>query len=121
MNLNVDDLVNLPSGASFQVSEGNATGTVTKNEDNTLEFTANCDSLTLLIETLEKEVYRFQSENTVLKDRLSEQKTEVIKEPNGWQWFQIYGFRVLLIINIIITVWQRTNLMKWFKKLLKSK
>lgn len=118
MNLNLDDLVNLPLGASFQVSEGNATGTVTKNNDNTLEFTANCDSLTLLVESLEKEVYRFQSENLVLKDKLSEQKTEVVKEPSGWQWFQIYGFRLLLIINIAILLWQKVNLKKWFKSLL---
>ena len=101
-NVSFDQLDSLPAGASYQQKSGNATGTITKNNDNTLTITANCDSLILLVESLKKEVYHFQSENTTLKSELNERQTQVLKEPSSWQWFQIYGFRILLIINLII-------------------
>jgi hypothetical protein len=94
-------LDSLPVGASYSEKSGNATVAVTKKENNNLIFTANCDSLTLLIETLTKEAYHFHRENQTFKSELNERKTEVIKEPSGWQWFQIYGFWILLTITVL--------------------
>ena len=122
LNLLIDVLDSLPVGALFQARDGNATGTVIKNDDNTLTFIANCDSLIFLVEQLNKELYHSRSENTTLKTTLNEQKLSVVNELSGWQWFQIYGFRILLIIFLLIILWQkRIKMFKGVKNLLKSK
>lgn len=111
MKLSPDQLASLPVGAAYQAKDKNATGTIRKTKDNTLEFTANCDSLTFLVEELKTEVHHLNSLNTALKTELNEQKTVEVKEPNGWQWFQIYGFWVLLTIAIIKKTYR-----KWKRK-----
>ena len=120
--ISFDQLDSLPAGAAYQQRSGNATGTVIKNNDNTLTFTANCDSLTLLVETLKKEVYHFQRENTTLKSELNEHKTEVIKEPSGWQWFQIKGFWILLAAIFLYVVFRilKCRFDKWINVPYKS-
>lgn len=102
----------LPVGATYQAKDGNASGTVRKTEENNIEFTANCDSLLVLIEELNKEVYHFQAENTALKTELMEQKIEVVKEPTGWQWFQIYGFWILVLYELVRILLKRFKLKK---------
>ncbi len=102
INVTVDALHSLPAGGSFQNTKGNATVSAKKEPDNSLTITAACDSLLLLLEEKSKEVYRFRLENTALKTTLNERKTEIIKEPNGFQWFQIWLGRVLAVIFILI-------------------
>lgn len=101
-NLTIGQLQDLPVGGKYQAKDGNATGTIEKKPDGSLEFTANCDSLTLVVESLTKEVYRYQRENQMLKQDLSEQKIIEVNRLNGWQWFQIYGFRIYVSLTILV-------------------
>lgn len=99
-------LDDLPVGGIYQAKDGNATGTIEKKPDGSLEFTANCDSLMLVVETLSKEVYRLNKEKTEIKESLKEQKTEETNKLTGFQWFQIYGFRIYVLLTIIIIIYK---------------
>lgn len=101
LNLTQKQIEELPIGAVYEAKDGNATGTVRKTADNNIEFTANCDSLTILIESLTKEVYRLNKEKTELKNSLKEEKIVEVNKLNGWQHFQIYGFRIYIILTLI--------------------
>lgn len=98
LNLTQKQIEELPIGAVYEAKDGNATGTVRKTADDNIEFTANCDSLNLLVESLNKEVYRYQKDNKALVTKLKEQKEVGL---SGWQHFQIYGFRIYIILTLI--------------------
>lgn len=98
LNLTPKQIEELPIGASFQTKDGNATGTVKKIGDNNIEFIANCDSLNLLVESLNKEVYRYKEDNKALVTKINKQETVGL---SGWEWFQIYGFRIYIILTFI--------------------
>lgn len=99
-------LEDLPVGGKYQAKDGNATGTIEKKADGSLEFTANCDSLTLLVESLTKEVYRLNKEKTELKTNLKEEKVVEVNKLNGFQWFQIYGFRIYVLLTFIFIIYK---------------
>lgn len=99
-------LEDLPVGGIYQARDGNVTATIEKKPDGSLEFTANCDSLTLIVEALSREVYHLNEEKTELKESLKEQKTEEVNRLTGWQWFQIYGFRIYVLLTIIIIIYR---------------
>jgi hypothetical protein len=101
LSLTQKQIDELPIGAVYEAKDGNASGTVRKTKDNNIEFTANCDSLTILIESLNKEVYRLNKEKTELKNSLKEEKIVEVNKLNGWQYFQIYGFRIYVILTFI--------------------
>ena len=112
LKLDIKQLADLPKGASFQNKQGNATASAKKADDGTLEITANCDSLTLLVDNLEIEVYRLQKENSALVAKIN--KKEVV-ELSSWQHFQVWCGRIalgLLIIFIAYKIIKR----KWQKK-----
>lgn len=106
-----EELISLPVGAQYQSKDKNATGTIRKTEDNKIEFTANCDSLTILVQELKTEVHHLNSQNTALKTQLNEQKTVEVNKLTGLQWFQIYGFRLYLLLTIIYIIYR-----KWKRK-----
>lgn len=106
-NLTLEALHNLPVGGRYEAKDGNATGTIEKKPDGSLEFTANCDSLTLLVESLTKEVFRYKNENAELKTNIKEEKTEEVNILTGWQWFQIYGFRVYVFLTLLIIAYKK--------------
>lgn len=99
-------LEDLPVGGKYQAKDGNATGTIEKKDDGSLEFTANCDSLTLLVESLTKEVYRLNKEKTELKTNLKEEKVVEVNKLSGFQWFQIYGFRIYVLLTFIFIIYK---------------
>ncbi|NDW10454.1 hypothetical protein [Dysgonomonas sp. 520] len=115
MTLSLDDIAALPIGAIYQSNEGNATGTLKKNNNNEIEFTANCDSLWFVIEKLNKEVHRYQSDSTAFKTTLNEHTITEVNKLSGWQWFQIYGFRVCIVIAAIIIIYKRIK-KYWVKR-----
>lgn len=106
-----EQLISLPVGAQYQSKDKNATGTIRKTEDNKIEFTANCDSLIILVQELKTEVHHLNSQNTALKTQLNEQKTVEVNKLTGLQWFQIYGFRLYLLLTIIYIIYR-----KWKRK-----
>ena len=101
LTLSLEQIDKLPVGAVYQEKDGNATGTVSKTNEGNIEFTANCDSLLILIDELSKEVYHFQRENTALKTNQKEEKIVEVNKLNGWQWFQIYGFWVYVSLTLL--------------------
>ncbi len=106
LSITPDELEKLPTGAVYRAQDGQASATI-KRTDTGYEITANCDSLLVLVTNYEREVYHLNSLNTALKTKLKEQKTEIIKEPSGWQWFQIYGFWVLAAFLTIKSIYNR--------------
>lgn len=112
LNIDPDALRNLPQGAKFENKQGNATATATIAPDGTLEITANCDSLTLLVDELTKEVYRYKSSNKALVTKLSEKES---MELSGWQNFQIWCGRILIGLFIVYIIYKKIKT-KWQKK-----
>lgn len=104
--LNIDPklLANLPKGAKYESKQGNATATAKLADDGTIEITANCDSLTLLIDELTTEVYRYKESNKALVTKLSKKETI---ELSGWQNFQIWCGRILLSLIIVYIIYKK--------------
>lgn len=100
-------LEDLPVGGKYQAADGNATGTIEKKADGSLEFTANCDSLTLVVETLSKEVFHLNKEKTELKERLKEQKTEETNRLTGFQWFQVWFGRICIGYIVLYILYRK--------------
>ena len=109
LNLDPAVLAKLPQGAKFESKQGNATATATIAPDGTIEITANCDSLMFLVENVQIEVYRLQKENTALKTSSIKKETKGL---SGWQNFQIYGFRICMIL-LAIRLTYKTIKRKW--------
>jgi len=113
LNLDIKQLAELPKGASFQNKQGNATATAKVADDGTIEITANCDSLTLLVENLEVEVYHLQKENKALKTTVNKEKTIAL---SGWQNFQIWCGRILFGLLIVYIIYRKIKAkIKWQK------
>ncbi|MEN9919684.1 MAG: hypothetical protein RL662_2120 [Bacteroidota bacterium] len=104
LNVTPQQLAELPKGAIFQNKQGNATATAKVADDGTIEITANCDSLTLLIENLEIEEYRLQKENKALVTNINKEKTVVL---SGWQNFQIWCGRILFGLFIVYIIYRK--------------
>lgn len=107
LNLSPLQIAELPPGAGFRNKQGNASIEVKMQKDGTLELTANCDSLTLLLDNLTIELYHLNSENTAIKHQLKQEKTVEVNKPTGWQWFQIYGFRIYVLLTIIYIIYRK--------------
>jgi hypothetical protein len=112
LDLSIDELEALPPGAKYTEKDGQATVTVLRTETG-YEVSANCDSLTFLLTEKETEIYHLNRQITELSEKLQEQRVDTIREPTPFQWFQIWAFRFLLLIIILIfilkkfNVWQR--------------
>lgn len=68
-----------------------------------IEVIATCDSLARQVILLSEELTRIRNET---QEEVEELPPEVIKEPTGFQWFQIWAGRVTLLI-IILTLLKR--------------
>lgn len=109
-------LRSLPEGGSFTKKEGRATATITRRGDS-YEVSANCDSLSVLVESVTRDLYRSRTESDSLRLVVKEFKTEVIKEPSGWQWFQIWGFRLMLAAVALYVLFKNVDVWQLIKKL----
>lgn len=92
-----DSLLKLPIGASFSKSKGHATATITKDVTG-YSFTANCDSLTVIIEEQRKEIYHLNKEKTDFKEQLIEEKIIEVNRLTSWQSFQMWTGRICLVL-----------------------
>jgi hypothetical protein len=88
----------LPVGAGYTEKQGQATVAVQMSEGGYIEASANCDSLTILVDELRTEVYHLNNEKTELKSVLSEQKIIEVNRLTGWQWFQVWTGRICLAL-----------------------
>lgn len=102
-------LKELPEMASYNKSMGRASANVTRL-NNEIVFTAECDSVTMLLENTRVMLLRYKqlAESSVSNSFLKEQI--IVREPTSWQWFQIYGFRILLAINLLLIIFKRLKI-----------
>jgi hypothetical protein len=98
LTLSFDSLLRLPVGAGYTEKQGQATVAVLMTEGGMIEASANCDSLTLLVEEMKTEIFHLNKEKTELKSELNEQKIIEVNRLTGWQWFQVWTGRICLIL-----------------------
>lgn len=77
---------------------------VKKLPGDSLEVTATCDSLSRQVIILTEELARIRNE---LKETKEQPPPVVIKEPTGWQWFQIWIGRTAVAVLILIVIKRR--------------
>ena len=93
-------------GTGFSKRSGQATVNVTRISEDSLEVTATCDSLARQVMMLTEELTRIRSETSEEAELLP---PEVIKEPTGWQWFQIWTGRLAVAGLLLILIKRRLN------------
>jgi len=104
LRISFDSIAALPTGAGYTARQGQATVTVSKTEGGMIEASANCDSLTLLVDELRTEVYHLNKEKTDIKSELREQKMIEVNRLTSWQSFQIWTGRICLAILVILAI-----------------
>lgn len=103
MDLPMPRLAVLPEGAGYSVRSGQATASVTRGRGDSLIVTATCDSLERQVMLLTEELTRIRNETG---ETVEEPPPEVVREPTGWQWFQIWAGRLLLTALSLIIVYR---------------
>ena len=73
---------------------------VNRISEDSLEVTATCDSLARQVIMLTEELTRIRNETL---------PPEVIREPTGWQWFQIWTGRLAVAVLLLILIKRRLN------------
>lgn len=96
-------LETIPVGTGFSHRSGRATVNVSRISGDSLEVTATCDSLARQVILLREENTRIRNE---LVEKEEEPPPEVVHEPTGFQWFQIWTGRIALLI-IVLTLLKR--------------
>lgn len=91
----------IPTGTGFSKRSGQATVNVTRISGDSIEVTATCDSLARQVILLTEQLTRIRSETS---REVEELPPKVIKEPTGWQWFQIWTGRITLFTLSLIII-----------------
>lgn len=94
----------LPEGAGYSARSGQATANIVRGRGDTLTFTSICDSLAREVIALREEITRVRNETS---EEVEEPPPQLIKEPTGWQWFQIWTGRIAAIVLVIILIKRR--------------
>ena len=98
--LSSDEIDRLPLRAVYEQSSGRARAVVEK-VGTQIVFTAECDSVTMVLEHVTRELDRYRLEVDSLRTDSMTKEQVIVREPTGWQWFQIHGFRVLLGVCLL--------------------
>lgn len=96
-------LATIPVGAGFSARSGQATVNISRISPDSVEVTATCDSLSRQVIILTEELTRIRNE---LKETKEQPPEEIINEPTGFQWFQIWTGRIAVIALLLILVWK---------------
>ena len=112
LTLSIDSLVALPHGAGYTARQGQASLTVNRAEDGMIEASANCDSLTLLVDELKMEVFHLNSEKSMFNETLKEEKTMEVNRLTSWQAFQIWTGRICLAALVLFTAFKLFKIVK---------
>lgn len=99
----------LPHEASYSISSGRAHANVMRLND-AIVFTANCDSVTMLLQNTRVMMLRYKKLADTLLSTTHTTEQVIVKEPTSWQWFQIHGFRLLLIFNLLLLIIKKTKI-----------
>lgn len=102
----ISTLKAIPVGTGFSKRSGQATVNVNLLPGDSLEVTATCDSLSRQVIILTQELTRIRNE---LKEKVEQPPPEIINEPTGFQWFQIWAGRIALLILILMLIKRYLN------------
>lgn len=102
--LPMNQLATLPEGAGYSTHSGQATASVVRGKGDTLIFTSTCDSLARQVISLTEELTRIRNETG---EEVEEPPPQVVREPTGWQWFQIWVGRLAVTAFILILIKRR--------------
>ena len=105
----MSQLAVLPEGAGYSARSGRATASVVRGRGDTLTFTSTCDSLAREVIALREEITRIRNETG---EEVEEPPPQVVHEPTGWQWFQIWIGRIAVFVLVIILIKRRLNVIK---------
>lgn len=97
-------LKQIPVGTGFSKRSGQATVNVTRISGDSIEVTATCDSLARQVILLSEELTRIRNETSEAVEKLP---PEVIKEPTGFQWFQVWIGRTAVAVLVLIIIRRR--------------
>jgi len=84
------------------MKSGQASIDMRRASDSTFIVTATCDSLARQVIILEEELIRIRNETSI-----EEKPPDVVREPTGWQWFQIWTGRIAVVCLVLIVVKRR--------------
>lgn len=98
--------MSLPVGAGYSNRSGQASVNARRVEGDSIIITSTCDSLARQVVMLTEELTRIRND-TEKQEKLPE--TKVVKEPTGWQWFQIWIGRIAVALFILILVKRRLS------------
>lgn len=105
IRLNLMDISSLTKGAVFTRKEGQATVSLSRQGD-TVYVSAICDSLQVLVESNNREIYR-------LRTQLEQQHTVIEKPPSWWEsvknnvFYVAVGMAIMLVISLITRIWRK--------------
>lgn len=115
--LSVDKLSALPLGALYENSSGRARVSVARQGGDLLVM-AHCDSLELAFQNVTRELHHYRSTSHFENAREIETTRQLAREgPSSWQWFQIWGFRLLLLLISIYLLLKRLNFSKLWQRM----
>jgi hypothetical protein len=101
LTLKIDSIIALPVGAKYENKQGQATVTVQLSESGVLTASANCDSLTFLVDELRTEIYHLNKEKTDFTSESNETKIVEVNRVTGFQHFQIWFGRICIAILLL--------------------
>lgn len=99
----------IPVGTGFSARSGQATVNVNRISGDSIEVTATCDSLAREVILMTEELTRIRNETS---EETEELPAKVIREPSGFQWFQIWVGRLAVLSLILIVIKRRLNIKK---------
>ena len=97
-------LKSIPIGTGFSTRSGQATVNVTRVSEDSVEVRATCDSLAREVIYLREELTRIRNETG---EEVEEPPPQIVKEPTGWQWFQIWTGRMAVAVLVLIVIKRR--------------
>lgn len=95
LRLHPDSLRLLPDGAGYSKVSGRASVSLVK-QDTMYIVTANCDSLTVLVDELTQEVYRLKASDSSAVKSTERVVTVEVNRLTGFQYFQLWSGRIAL-------------------------
>ncbi|MCS2275908.1 hypothetical protein [Bacteroides caccae] len=99
-----ETLKSIPVGTGFSTRSGQATVNVTRVSEDSVEVSATCDSLAREVIFLREELARIRNETG---EEVEEPPPQIVKEPTGWQWFQIWTGRIAVAVLVLIVIKRR--------------
>jgi hypothetical protein len=96
----IQNLLDLPAGASFSDKSGRANVSVQKDND-TIRITASCDSLQALCEYYERELMRIRSDTSSKQKEVKKEVSTGVQSPFK---LVLIGFIAGIIVTIIVII-----------------